>query len=107
MSELPSIALTKEEAQLFDVLKQTSVAYEVANSSTKISIRVAGGWVRDHLLQTSSKDIDLCIAPLSGVEFATLLLEYLSVSGETVPKMGVITANPGQSKHLETTTFTY
>jgi len=76
---------------LFDALEHTAVTYEVANSSTKISIRVAGGWVRDHLLQTSSNDIDFCIASLSVVEFATLLLEYLSIS---------------ESKHLETATFT-
>jgi len=90
VSELPINGLTKEEAQLFYTFEQTAVAYEVANSSIKIFIRVVGGWVRDHLLQMSSNDIALYIASLSGVELATLLLEYLSVTGETVRKLEVV-----------------
>ena len=71
-----------------------------------IDIRVAGGWVRDKLLGRHTHDVDIAIDSVSGVEFATIVQSYLQqTSPEEVHRMGVIAANPSQSKHLETATM--
>jgi tRNA nucleotidyltransferase (CCA-adding enzyme) len=75
--------------------------------------RVAGGWVRDKLLQLSTHDVDIAVNILTGTQAALLVKEYLehlqtnSDSSNqllTIGKIGVIAANPAQSKHLETAT---
>lgn len=73
----------------------------------QLQIRVAGGWVRDKVLGIQGYDIDIAIDSLSGVEFATLVQQYISSTTLThkAPTMGVISANPSQSKHLETATM--
>lgn len=98
-----------------------------------LAVRVAGGWVRDKLLGLSTHDVDIAVsAPLTGVQFATLVQDYIrnqqqpqqtpsatnhnsddsSSTTTTTPPlfvkcgtMGVIAANPAQSKHLETATM--
>lgn len=71
-----------------------------------VEVRIAGGWVRDKLLGLSTYDVDLAVDVLSGVDFATVVQSYLKLSfPEEVHKVGVIAANPGQSKHLETATM--
>jgi tRNA nucleotidyltransferase (CCA-adding enzyme) len=126
-----------------------------SNSPTKlqpaaalVQVRIAGGWVRDKILYgwsqrqslqsqsstaipattaatTTLSDIDVTLNACSGVQFATLLQDYLqsdaytqSTSTSNVPKqravrlscrptssVGIIAANPAQSKHLETATM--
>jgi hypothetical protein len=63
---------------------------------------VAGGWVRDKLLGLPSDDIDIALDDCSGVEFANLINDYMKAIGLPVRSIGVIQANPDQSKHLET-----
>ena len=44
------------------------------------TIRVAGGWVRDKLLQQSNapcRDIDLVLSDVSGMQFVDMLRQYL------------------------------
>jgi len=132
----------------------------------RIEIRVAGGWVRDKLLNQHSVDVDVALDCMMGVQFARIVQSYLALQdqekeeemkktmmleGETgvngvsemkkieaidneenteqsppkkkgkshnphaqqkkqkqkskQPKIGVIGANPSQSKHLETATM--
>ena len=128
--------LTAEEKRLFQTLEKAAIAYETqqlpplpeeaANTESspstpppKIQIRVAGGWVRDKLLQQPSQDVDIALDTLSGFEFATVVKRYMihyEVSqlpqvtrGNKVqpkePKIAKIEANPAQSKHLETATM--
>jgi hypothetical protein len=93
------MALLELEAQIFDVLRGT-----VESNSLKTVIRVAGGWVRDKLLQRTNHDIDIALDDCSGEAFATLLNEHLSKTGQKTHSVNVIHANPDQSKHLETAT---
>lgn len=66
------IQLTDQEEELFTLL------LDVVKSSNRSTIlRVAGGWVRDKLLQKDSHDIDIALDDQSGLEFATLVNEYL------------------------------
>ena len=105
---------------------------------TPETLRVAGGWVRDKLLEggilarskgrkmrtpffrvsnttlpgtspspsTSYIDIDIALSSMSGLEFATSLTSYLKANTTAYParSVGVVKANPAQSKHLETAT---
>jgi len=74
---------------------------------------VAGGWVRDKILDMHSHDVDVSLDCMSGVQFATIVKEHLlQLEREgKIPhpvkhhKIGVICANPSQSKHLETATM--
>lgn len=60
--------------------------------------RIAGGWVRDKLLNKNSDDIDVTINKISGYEFVKGMKDYYAFHG----CIGHIKANPNKSKHLET-----
>ncbi|CAB9522837.1 Putative CCA tRNA nucleotidyltransferase 2 [Seminavis robusta] len=127
-SETVRLGLDHDEEQLFDTLLNTTLAYErgeisldddKSNSNDKddktesLQIRVAGGWVRDKILGLRSHDVDITVDKMMGVQFATLIQKYLlslplshpARCQSKYPKMGVIAANPEQSKHLETATM--
>ncbi len=70
-----------------------------------MTLRVAGGWVRDKLLGLESNDIDIALDTMMGREFAERVNAYLAATGGDVAGVGVIAANPEQSKHLETATM--
>ncbi|XP_073023389.1 tRNA nucleotidyltransferase cca2-like isoform X1 [Primulina eburnea] len=91
------IVLTDKENQIFDLLLQVSVHF---NLNTEL--RVAGGWVRDKLLGKECYDIDIALENMMGKEFCDKVNEYLSASGEETKGVGLILSNPDQSKHLET-----
>eukprot|EP00953_Heterococcus_sp_UTEX-ZZ885_P037251 19152-Heterococcus_DN1.PRE.1 len=95
-------------------------------------IRIAGGWVRDKLLGRDSDDIDVALDNISGNTFAKhtctvgshteafslaaamlhsgrtrsthIVNAELKAKGHPTSGIGVIQANPDQSKHLETAT---
>lgn len=90
-----------------------------------VEARIAGGWVRDKLLRKESNDIDVSVSIMTGLEFANLfgqwldahhqhvVLEPSSSSAPLSPGLkaamsGIhkISANPDQSKHLETAKVT-
>eukprot|EP00980_Cylindrotheca_fusiformis_P018115 scaffold5818_cov84-Cylindrotheca_fusiformis.AAC.7 len=71
-----NIQLTQEEQDLFQLLQK--FRNEKCPDTT---IRVAGGWVRDKLLQLDSvKDIDIVTSNMSGKQFASLFEEFMTSS---------------------------
>jgi tRNA nucleotidyltransferase (CCA-adding enzyme) len=70
-----------------------------------VTLRVAGGWVRDKLLGLESADIDIALDTMYGRDFAERVNAYLVSTGAPPSGVGVIAANPAQSKHLETATM--
>ena len=114
------IELNPEEQELFDVMKKAADAWregKLTIGKKSVEIRIAGGWVRDKILGLETHDVDVALDACTGVEFAHCLKEYHSttVQEETddrvdrikskskkIGKIGVIAANPAQSKHLET-----
>ncbi|EAX84823.1 polyA polymerase family protein [Trichomonas vaginalis G3] len=58
--------------------------------------RLAGGWVRDKLIDKESKDYDVTLEGCTGVEFANNLCTYL----ESKSIEHRVIRNPDQSKHL-------
>lgn len=94
-----TITLTPLEARLFATLRAAGDA-----TCPGTAIRVAGGWVRDKLLGRDSHDIDVALDNVTGRQFAEGVNAYLRSVGERTTSIGVIAANPDQSKHLETAT---
>lgn len=92
-----AISLTEKEAGILRVLRDAAVE---AGRGTEV--RIVGGWVRDKLLGRPSNDIDVALDTMTGVEFAEAVNAHLGTRGEAISGVGVISANPAQSKHLET-----
>ena len=85
--------LTAEEQQLFELLLK-SVAF-----NGKIStLRAAGGWVRDRILQKDSKNIDIALDDLSGIEFANGVNAYLQSLGMETRTITVILVRTALSR---------
>lgn len=107
------------------------VTVELPRLNKPIEIRIAGGWVRDKIMKQESHDVDIALDSMSGHQFATIVQQYLihhesydAINGsddsanknsfkgkngngekKKEPKIAVISANPNQSKHLETATM--
>jgi len=84
--------LTPREEKLFAILRDVAQKYAPGTQP-----RVAGGWVRDHLLGVPSHDIDIMIDSMSGEDFAKLVTNYIGANDPHV-----IRENPDASKHVET-----
>ncbi|RLN66902.1 hypothetical protein BBJ29_004882 [Phytophthora kernoviae] len=96
-----SVHLTSEEEKLFTLLLDVA-AQDTAHGAI---LRVAGGWVRDKLLGRDSDDVDIVLDKMTGRAFADLVNAYETAQGREARAVGVIKANPEQSKHLETATM--
>jgi tRNA nucleotidyltransferase (CCA-adding enzyme) len=84
--------LTADEKEVFSILLKVAAA-----KSPSTTLRVAGGWVRDHLLGVPSDDIDIMVDNISGETFAKMVTESLGSKDAHV-----IRENPDKSKHVET-----
>lgn len=59
----------------------------------RIEIRIAGGWVRDKILNQSSHDVDVALDTLSGLQFASIVQRYLIHQEKKKNEMNVISNN--------------
>ncbi|KAI5134748.1 hypothetical protein NEAUS06_1281 [Nematocida ausubeli] len=73
----------------------------------QMTFRVAGGWVRDKLMQIPCDDIDIAIDKSSGAVFTNGFMEYLQGKSQEVHGYHVIECNHEKSKHLETASLKY
>ena len=72
------ITLNRVEKELVELLRSVSQslrdpAFEpgiARDHGQEFTPRIAGGWVRDKLLNLESSDIDVCVEGISGVDFA-------------------------------------
>jgi len=95
-SELP---LTPLEDKTFDLLR--AVAEE-----TETTVRVAGGWVRDRLLNKPSDDIDITVDNMGGAEFAKKIEEFARKNNiEDVGTGHEMEAAPGKRREIPTGTI--
>ena len=94
------VKCTASEQAVFDTLLEV-----VEHFKLNVTLRVAGGWVRDKLIGRESDDIDIALDTMLGKEFADKVNEYLAAQGVETKGIGVIQSNPEQSKHLETATM--
>ena len=68
------INLSQKEIQIFDLFKEIIKEKNLKN----IELRVAGGWVRDHILNIPSNDLDITIKGLDPKIFAKILNEKVN-----------------------------
>lgn len=111
MCNAPALPLTQLEKDLFNLLLEVVHHEKLSN----LTLRVAGGWVRDKLLQQnlpttcptkqSAPDIDIALDTMLGREFAERVNSYLKQRAIPTATVGLIQKNPDQSKHLETATM--
>jgi len=95
----PSIHITEQERKIFDFLLDVNNHFKLGTT-----LRVAGGWVRNKLLGLDGDDVDIAIDNMMGAEFANYVSQYERLKGLPSKAIGIISANPEQSKHLETAT---
>ena len=63
------IELEENEKELFSFLKEIIIKNNLSN----IILRVAGGWIRDKILNNKSSDIDIILENISPNEFIELI----------------------------------
>ncbi|KAG9290793.1 hypothetical protein G9A89_011756 [Geosiphon pyriformis] len=85
----------------------TTISYGPLNNTHKpemadLTLRIAGGWVRDKLLGLECNDLDVALSLMMGFEFAKLVNKYLCENNYPVSSIGKIEKNPDRSKHLQT-----
>lgn len=95
------IDLTKDESKFFKLLRDF-----VRDRQLGSTVRVAGGWVRDKVLELPGKnDVDVAIDNMTGVEFVTKFYDWYALNGGVANKLYIVKKNPEKSKHLETGLF--
>ncbi len=93
------LVLTEQELQVLRTLKQV-----VSDEKLDTVVRVAGGWVRDKLIGRENHDLDITLDDMTGAQFARMVHQHLTKTGQETSSVAVIQANPERSKHLETAT---
>ena len=100
--------ISREDQRVLDLLLDVVHSWRLP-----VTLRIAGGWVRNMLLNLPGQDIDIALdgtdpehpsKPMTGHAFATYIQRYQSEHDMETHTIGVIHANPTQSKHLETAT---
>lgn len=104
----PSVVLTAAEERLFGVILDALRVH----ARPDVVLRVAGGWVRDKLLQRATHDVDLAVAGATGEEVCAWIAAHVATEDAAAPalteappaasRVAVVRANPAQSKHLAT-----
>lgn len=85
-----SITVSEAEQKVFNTLLGINEKYALG-----LTLRVAGGWVRDKLLGSESDDIDISLDKMTGKEFCTYIRKEIDVN------VHIIEQNHDQCKHLE------
>ncbi|MCJ1477732.1 CCA tRNA nucleotidyltransferase, mitochondrial [Lambiella insularis] len=106
-----TISLTPQEEILRQLLLDVSNYIGMQDGCVTPQLRFTGGWVRDKLLNVTSKDIDIGIDSMTGYKFGTMMKQYLDdpairikYGEDVLGGLAKIEANPEKSKHLETVT---
>ena len=99
------IHITEKEQKLFDFLVSV-----VEKNQSRTVMRIAGGWVRDKLMELAADDIDISLDNMTGAEFGVLVKEEMNnqkpaaKKQKTDPKVAVISTRPELGKFVETAT---
>jgi hypothetical protein len=97
------IDITPEEELLFEKFRTWS-----SQENLNVTLRVAGGWVRDRMLGLKDKpDIDFAIDTMTGAEFVQKINRFQSFKEEAPFSYNIIQLNPEKSKHLETGSLSF
>ncbi|KAJ2540361.1 CCA tRNA nucleotidyltransferase, mitochondrial [Coemansia sp. RSA 1822] len=103
LTSMAKIALTEKEHEICSLLN--NVADHIhTTTNQQLTLRIAGGWVRDKLLGLASHDIDIAVDHMSGYTLAHHVTTYMQTHSLATSSVGKINSNPERSKHLETAT---
>ena len=94
------VRCTEKEREVFDTLLEV-----VEHFKLDVTLRVAGGWVRDKLIGERATTSTSRWIPCWGKISTEKVNEYMREKGMETKGIGVIQSNPEQSKHLETATM--
>lgn len=94
-----AVSLSEKEQQIFSFLLDVNTHFKL-----NTVMRVAGGWVRNKVLSIDAEDIDIALDNMMGYDFALKVHELQQQRGMALHGIGLIRANPEQSKHLESAT---
>ncbi|CAG8488975.1 10206_t:CDS:10 [Ambispora leptoticha] len=97
-----NIILTEKEAEVCEILNNVTNSLKKSRPDLDLTLRIAGGWVRDKLLGLECNDLDIALSSLMGYEFAEIVNDYLRENGYPISGIGKIETNPDRSKHLQT-----
>ncbi|KAJ2806181.1 CCA tRNA nucleotidyltransferase, mitochondrial [Coemansia guatemalensis] len=104
-AETMTVRLTESEDEICRLLERVAdYIHEKQTAEPRLTLRIAGGWVRDKLLGLESHDVDVAVDHMSGFELAQQVNAYLAEHGQAVHTIAKIGQNPERSKHLETAT---
>ncbi|OLL23311.1 CCA tRNA nucleotidyltransferase, mitochondrial [Neolecta irregularis DAH-3] len=115
MTCCPEIVLTPKEERLRKALVATADHIKIKEGKD-VTVRLAGGWVRDKVIRTTSSltakllsiqcnDLDVTLDSQTGYQFALKMKNYLDTTGSSdLTSITKIESNPAKSKHLETAT---
>ena len=113
LREMGEITLNERERRLRELLVDVAASIDAEKNDGSVTLRWAGGWVRDKLLGIESHDIDTAISSMTGFSFYTAMRAFCD-KAENITKhqlqpsdignLHKIPANPDKSKHLETVT---
>lgn len=71
LAQSEKISITPKESLIFDLIKKARDKY-----APGISLRVAGGWVRDRVIGKISDDIDIAVSGGDGIRLAEAVSRY-------------------------------
>jgi tRNA nucleotidyltransferase/poly(A) polymerase len=94
------IKLTPQEKSIFNLL----ILFK-QRGGMNVTIRICGGWVRDHLLGIPDDDMDITLDTMTGAEFVNRLVTFakeLPQYQEAIGKTYLVGQDIEKSKHLET-----
>lgn len=108
MLQNATIKLSDQEKRISNLLINVGQYIQSCQPDRKpVTLRFAGGWVRDKILRKNSHDIDVAIDTMTGYDFAAQVHEYVTLNikdPSIVGHVSKIKSNPEKSKHLETAT---
>lgn len=82
------VELTWDEKDFFECLRDFTTL-----SGLQVTVRIAGGWVRDKIMQLSPHDMDLVYSGENLSDFPKAFFEYLKSKGEKVFGLSTIKQN--------------
>ncbi|KAJ1675754.1 CCA tRNA nucleotidyltransferase, mitochondrial [Spiromyces aspiralis] len=99
------VVLDETEDKVCDLLDRvTRHLSETRPDLPRLTLRIAGGWVRDKLLGKECHDLDIAVNHMTGYQLATHVNDFLKAQGLDTRSIAKIQLNPERSKHLETAT---
>jgi len=91
--------INEQEYYFFEALRECAI-------QNNVILRVAGGWVRDKILEIQNDDIDITIDIMTGKNFSELLFVFINQRPDwKCSKPAIIPEDAEKSKNLETSTM--